>query len=100
MLAIVLPDYLAPNLDAVFVGTSVAAASARRGHYYAGPGNKFWQFLCTAGLTDRILRPEEEAALVAYGIGLTDLVKGRFSSSDSLLRSTDHDVGGFLKKMR
>lgn len=55
-----LPDYLEPNLSVVFVGTSVATASAARGHYYAGPGNKFWELLWEAGLTaDRMLSPEQ-----------------------------------------
>jgi len=41
---IVNPTSVAPavnpaSLDVVIVGTSVAASSAQRGHYYAGPGN-------------------------------------------------------------
>ena len=39
----VLPDLLIPNLNVVFSGTAVATPSAERGHYYAGPGNKFWK---------------------------------------------------------
>lgn len=53
-----LPDYLRPRLDVVFVGTSVATTSLSRGHYYSGPGNKFWEFLWDAGLTgERLLVP-------------------------------------------
>ena len=37
-----LPDYLAPGLKVVFVGFNPGETSARRGHYYAYPGNRFW----------------------------------------------------------
>lgn len=95
-----LPDYLRENLDAVFVGTSVATASASRGHYYSGPGNKFWHLLWDAGLTgDRLLIPEQDSMLLEYRMGLTDLVKGRASSSDAGLRSSDYDVAAFIGKI-
>lgn len=95
-----LPDYLAEGLDAVFVGTSVATASATRGHYYAGPGNKFWRLLWEAGITgERLLVPEQDAQILEYGLGLTDLVKGRAASSDTLLTRNDYDVVGFIEKI-
>jgi len=34
-----LPDLLRPGLDLVFVGINPGETSARRGHYYANPGN-------------------------------------------------------------
>lgn len=37
-----LPVYLVEKLAVVFVGTSVATASAVLGHYYAGPRTMFW----------------------------------------------------------
>ena len=70
-----LPDYLKPGLDVVFVGLNPSLKSAAVGHYYAGPGNQFWPFLAEAGFTDRLLRPDEDAEVLAYGIGLTDFVK-------------------------
>jgi TDG/mug DNA glycosylase family protein len=84
----VLPDLLAPNLDIVFCGTAVGAASARRGAYYAGPGNAFWPTLHLTGLTPRQLRPEEYASLLDFKIGLTDLAK-EVSGNDDIL-SRDH----------
>lgn len=95
-----LPDYLAEDLVAVFVGTSVATASASRRHYYAGPGNKFWQLIADAGITHgQRLTPEQDDTVLGYGIGLTDLVKGRAASSDALLTKSDYDVPGFLRKV-
>lgn len=71
----ILPDILAPDLTVVFCGTAVSETSARRGHYYAGPGNNFWRYLHASGLTPTLLRPEDDGDLPRFGIGLTDLVK-------------------------
>jgi len=71
----ILPDHLQPGLRLIICGTAVGAASAKKGAYYAGPGNKFWRTLHLIGLTTRELRPEEYVSLSKVGIGLTDLVK-------------------------
>jgi TDG/mug DNA glycosylase family protein len=94
----VLPDYLGANLRVVICGTAVGKTSARRGHYYAGPGNEFWTFLHQAGLTPVSLSPEQDARILEFGIGLTDLAKTVAASSDRGLRSR-FDVDEFLAKM-
>tara|TARA_R110002124_G_scaffold101091_1_gene248499 strand:- start:236 stop:727 length:492 start_codon:yes stop_codon:yes gene_type:complete len=71
-----LPDLLAPRLKVVFCGTAAGHASARAGHYYAGPGNRFWQILADTGMTPHRLRPDEDQLLPGLGLGLTDLAKG------------------------
>lgn len=71
----VLPDLLADDLRLIIVGTAVGECSARRGHYYAGPGQSFWRLLAGARLTDDVLPAQEDATLVDRGIGLTDVVK-------------------------
>jgi double-stranded uracil-DNA glycosylase len=60
----------------------VATASAERGHYYSGRGNKFWQLLHESGFTPTRLVPEDDASLLSYGIGMTDLVKSVAQSHD------------------
>ncbi len=70
-----LPDILEPELGVVFCGTAAGRASAARGHYYAGPGNKFWPTLARTGITPRLLRPSDDVEALRYGIGFTDLVK-------------------------
>lgn len=79
----VLPDILVPGLDVVFVGTVASTASASAGHYYSNPRNQFWLRLHQAGLTKKQLRPKDDTALPAFGIGLTDLNKTDASSSDA-----------------
>jgi TDG/mug DNA glycosylase family protein len=71
----ILPDHLAPGLDILFCGTAVGAMSAARGHYYARPGNRFWQVLADTGLTPRRLAPPEDHLMPSLGLGLTDLAK-------------------------
>lgn len=71
-----LPDRLAFRLDVVFCGTAASHRSAVRGHYYAGPGNRFWPLLAETGLTPRLFAPEDDHLLLGLGIGLTDLAKG------------------------
>lgn len=78
----ILPDILGPNLDVVFCGTAVGEMSAQRGHYYAGRGNKFWEYLHTSGLTPERLQPEDDVRLATFGLGLTDLVKDVAQSHD------------------
>ena len=84
----VLPDVLTADLDIVFCGTAAGNVSARRGAYYAGPGNVFWSTLFEVGLTPRLLRPEEYRQVVSFGLGFTDLAKS-VAGVDSQL-SKDH----------
>jgi double-stranded uracil-DNA glycosylase len=93
-----LPDVLMPGLKIVFCGTAAGDESARRGAYYAGPGNKFWATVHQVGLTTDRLRPDEFRTLLDFGIGLTDLVK-LTSGGDSALAASDFDVAAFSEKI-
>jgi TDG/mug DNA glycosylase family protein len=87
-----LPDYLQPGLKIVFVGFNPGERSARIGHYYAGRGNQFWNFLFESGLVPEPLRPEDDHRVLEFGLGLTDVVK-RWSRSSSELRADDYRLG-------
>lgn len=95
----VLPDVLTAGLRVVFCGTQAGAVSARRGAYYAGPGNKFWKTLFETGLISRPLGPRDFLEMPRYGIGFTDAAKGT-SGPDSALLRRHFDVAGFLAKIR
>lgn len=86
----VLPDVLAPGLLTVFCGTAASTVSARRGAYYAGPGNAFWPMLHETGLTPRLLQPEEFACVMQFRLGLTDLAKAASGADNSLRKSHFH----------
>jgi double-stranded uracil-DNA glycosylase len=87
-----LPDYLRPGLDLVFVGFNPGDRSSRIGHYYAGRGNQFWNFLFESQLVNERIMPEADRRVLDFGIGLTDVVK-RWSSSSSSLRAADYHEG-------
>lgn len=98
----VLQDYLQPGLDLVFVGFNPSLTSAEVGYYYAGRNNQFWPFLNESGLTDRLLKPEEDRLLLDYGIGVTDIIKGRATRGIGDLKGDEY-VDGFdvlNKKLR
>lgn len=94
----ILPDVLEPGLHVVFCGTQAGAASAARGAYYAGPGNKFWAIIHEIGLVPERFAPERFRELPRYGIGLTDVAK-RNSGPDSALRGAHFDVEGLLARI-
>ena len=86
----VLPDVLVPGLKAVFCGNAAGKVSARKGAYYAGPGNLFWPTLHEVGLTPVRLEPEEFRRMPEFGLGLTDACKTHFGS-DAEVGSSRHD---------
>ena len=70
-----LPDYLREGLEIVFVGLNPGLYSAQVGHYFAHKHNRFWPALSASGLVPEPVGPEDDARLLAWGIGLTDVVK-------------------------
>jgi TDG/mug DNA glycosylase family protein len=70
-----LPDIIAPGLDALIVAINPSLASAEMGHSFASKGNPFWRLLYESGLTNELLRPEDEARLPEFGLGLVSGVQ-------------------------
>jgi double-stranded uracil-DNA glycosylase len=68
------PDVIAPNLRLLFCGINPGLYSARAGYHFARPGNRFWPALHRAGITPRLLRPDEQRRLLDYGCGITNIV--------------------------
>ncbi len=87
-----LPDYLRPGLRIVFVGINPGRRSGAIGHHYAGVTNQFWRLLREAGLTPTLLGPEEDARVLEFGLGLTNIVS-RMTPSSSDLSAADFAVG-------
>jgi mismatch-specific thymine-DNA glycosylase len=81
-----LPDILKPDLKILFVGTNPGQRSAQLGHYFAGRGNAFWSLMYKSGLTDILLRTEQDTSLLGYGYGLTDVVKRPSRSTTEIRR--------------
>jgi TDG/mug DNA glycosylase family protein len=79
-----LRDVIAPDLEILFCGINPSLVSAERGHHFARPGNRFWRALYGAGLTPRLLTPDEDAELPRYGLGITNLVDRPTRAADEL----------------
>ena len=80
----VLPDYLVPKLDILFVGINPGLRSVALGHHYAGPSNRFWKLLYEANLVPERLSYRDDVRLSEWGIGLTNLVSRATPGIDSL----------------
>ncbi|MBL7817493.1 MAG: mismatch-specific DNA-glycosylase [Saprospiraceae bacterium] len=93
-----LKDVLTENLDVVFCGTAKGKASALKGYYYAGPGNKFYGILHSTSLTPKRLLPTDCYSINEFGIGLTDLVHTEYGN-DKDINSDSYEVDDFIKKM-
>ena len=97
------PDVLAPGLKAVFCGINPGRVSAAARAHFANPRNDFWRLLHDAGLTPRLVAPEEQLDLPRYGYGLTnaayrttpgsgDLRRGDFAGSAERLEALARDL--------
>ncbi|UFU00446.1 G/U mismatch-specific DNA glycosylase [Radiobacillus kanasensis] len=69
-----IPDHIQENLKVLFIGFNPSIRSAETGHHFANPNNRFWNILFEAGLTPKKFPPEEDAKLLEFGYGLTNIV--------------------------
>jgi double-stranded uracil-DNA glycosylase len=80
------PDVVALGLDLLLCGINPGLWTAWSGHHFGRPGNRFWRVLYLAGLTPRVLRPEEQAELPSLGIGVTNMVPRATAAASELTR--------------
>ncbi|HET6743721.1 MAG TPA: G/U mismatch-specific DNA glycosylase [Kribbella sp.] len=69
-----IPDVIADGLRVLFCGINPGLMSAETGHHFARPGNRFWPALHRSGFTPRQLAPAEQAELLTYRLGITNVV--------------------------
>jgi TDG/mug DNA glycosylase family protein len=69
-----LEDLIASDLAILFVGINPGLWSGATGFHFARPGNRFWHAIHEAGLTPRLLAPQEQHELLGWGIGIVNLV--------------------------
>ena len=80
------PDIRAPGLRIVFCGINPGFRSAAAGAHFANPRNDFWRLLADAGLTPRLLGPEDQWTLLELGFGLTNAAHRTTKGSSDLRR--------------
>src|ERR1700733_3348102 len=81
-----LPDYLRRGIKLVVVGCNPGDRSARVGHYYSGRDNPFWPLLYDSGVLPELLTHADDKRIVAFGVGLTDLVQRSTRTVEELER--------------
>ncbi|MEO6857627.1 MAG: mismatch-specific DNA-glycosylase [Solirubrobacteraceae bacterium] len=77
---------VAPGLEVLFCAINPGLASARAGHHFAHPSNRFWKALHLSGFTPELLVPEKDCGLLAYGLEVTNLVDRTTPSAADLQR--------------
>jgi double-stranded uracil-DNA glycosylase len=90
------PDVLAPGLKAIFCGINPGRVSAAAGAHFANPRNDFWRLLHDAGLTPRLLNPDEQFELPRYGYGVTNAAYRTTPGSGDLRRA---DFAGSAERL-
>lgn len=85
-------DLVGPGLKLLFVGINPGLWTAAVKTHFAHPGNRFYPALARAGITeyeiDRVagMSAADRAALIARGIGITNLVPLATARADELSR--------------
>jgi G:T/U-mismatch repair DNA glycosylase/ADP-ribose pyrophosphatase YjhB (NUDIX family) len=91
-----LPDILGPNLRVVFCGINPGRVSAAAGAHFANPRNDFWRLLHAARFTSRLYEPQEQDAVLAEGIGITNAAYRTTPGSGDLRR---RDFAGSAERL-
>ncbi len=79
-------DVIAPDLKVLFCGVNPGLYSGATGHHFARPGNRFWIALFQSGFTPRLLSPYEDASLLEFGLGITNLAARTTRKAEDLTR--------------
>jgi TDG/mug DNA glycosylase family protein len=80
----------------LFCGINPGFRSAAAAAHFANPRNDFWRLLAAAGLTPRVLRPEEQWKLLELGYGLTNAAYRTTKGSSDLRRG---DFAGSARRL-
>jgi double-stranded uracil-DNA glycosylase len=80
----VIPDLVGPSMQVLLVGINPSLYSGWTATHFARPGNRLWRTLHEAGFTDRRLHPNEGDAILAAGLGITNLVARSTARADEL----------------
>jgi TDG/mug DNA glycosylase family protein len=88
-----IPDVIDSGLRVLFCGINPGLMSAETGHHFARPGNRFWPALHLSGFTPRQLKPAEQAELLTFRLGITNVVDRPSARAGELTRA-EYLAGG------
>ncbi|MFH8222202.1 G/U mismatch-specific DNA glycosylase [Streptomyces sp. NPDC018057] len=92
------PDVVADGLSVLFCGINPGLTTAVTGHHFARPGNRFWPVLHRSGFTPRLLAPAEQAELLTYRLGITNVVARPTARADELTAEEYREGGRLLER--
>ncbi len=87
------PDLVGPGMALLFVGINPGLWTAAVQTHFAHPVNRFYPALLAAGIVEQRVDPSagmtdaDRAALIARGIGITNLVRRATARADELTRA-------------
>jgi TDG/mug DNA glycosylase family protein len=90
---------LAPGLRVLFCGINPGRWSAAAHAHFANARNDFWRLLHAAGLTPRLLEPEEQFELLDYGVGVTNAAARTTPGSGDLRKADFAGAGDRLEHL-
>ena len=99
------PDLLGPGTRLLFAGINPGLRTAATQTHFGNPGNRFWPALHRAGiLPDPVdvsdpMTDEVRAALVARGIGISNLVRRATARADELTAAELHEGAARLVEL-
>ena len=82
-----LKDRIKPGLRVLFVGINPGVRSAITGHHFAGYSNRFWKLLFESRLVPEPITYADDARLLEFGYGITNLVARPSPGIDDLVPS-------------
>jgi double-stranded uracil-DNA glycosylase len=99
----VIPDLVGDHVRVLLVGINPSLYSGWSGRHFARPGNRLWKTLHEAGFTDRLLHPIETDAILAAGLGITNLVARATARADELtvaeMRAGVEPLGRLVRRL-
>ena len=81
----------------LLVGINPSLYSGWSGTHFARPGNRLWRTLVEAGFSERLLHPSESEAILAAGLGITNLVARATARADEL---SDQEIRAGVAPLR
>ncbi|MCB0880631.1 MAG: mismatch-specific DNA-glycosylase [Thermoleophilia bacterium] len=88
-----IPDRVAPRVPLLLCGINPGLWSGWTGNHFAGPGNRLWPALEAAGVSDERLGADDGSALLALGVGITNMVARTTATAAEVTRDELRDGG-------
>ena len=104
------PDLVGPDCRLLLAGINPGLWTAATGAHFARPGNRFYPALYEAGIVDHVIdasrgmRPDDRDALIAAGVGITNVARRATAKASELtkdeLRSGGRELVATVERVR